>query len=123
MLFNFALNNNSALIYTQWFIDVLFITHDSRTSNKLCGRKTTKQNILALQKYSLLLSFCHPVELNSGSQDCKTSPCEVLLPETYAERFTFLPSSRSSVSFLSVRPRILNIKYVLIVVIILTIRL
>ena len=123
MLFNFALNNNSALIYTQWFIDVHFITHDSRTSNKLCGRKTTKQNILALQKCSLLLSFCHPVELNSGSQDCKTSPCEVLLPETYAERFTFLPSSRSSVSVLSVRPRILNIKYVLIVVIILTIRL
>ena len=60
MLFNFALLNNCALIYTQWFIDVLFITHDSRTSNKLCGRKTTKQNILALQKYSLLLSFCHP---------------------------------------------------------------
>ena len=47
--------------------------------------------------------FSHPMKLNSGSQDCKTSPCEVLLPETYAERFTFLPSSRSSVSVLSVR--------------------
>ena len=33
---------------SQWFIDFLFITRDSRKSNKLCERKTTKQNILAL---------------------------------------------------------------------------
>ena len=31
---------------TQWFIDILFITRDSRMSNKLCGRKTTKQKEL-----------------------------------------------------------------------------
>ena len=33
---------------TQWFIDILFITRDSRMSNKLCGRKTTKQNDFTL---------------------------------------------------------------------------
>ena len=33
---------------TQWFIDILFITRDSRMSNKLCGRKTTKQKELTL---------------------------------------------------------------------------
>ena len=32
----------------QWFIDILFITRDSRMSNKLCGRKTTKQNDFTL---------------------------------------------------------------------------
>ena len=43
---------------TQWFIDILFITRDSRMSNKLCGRKTTKQNDFTLWNHSLLLSFC-----------------------------------------------------------------
>ena len=43
---------------TQWFIDILFITHDSRMSNKLCGRKTTKQNDFTLWNHSWLLSFC-----------------------------------------------------------------
>ena len=33
---------------TQWFIDFLSITRDSRKSNKLCGRKTTKQKNLTL---------------------------------------------------------------------------
>ena len=42
---------------TQWFIDILFITRDSRTSNKLCGRKTTKQNDFTLWNHSWLLSF------------------------------------------------------------------
>ena len=37
--------------YTQWFIDFLFITRDSRKSNKLCGRKTTKQKRLALRVF------------------------------------------------------------------------
>ena len=43
---------------TQWFIDILFITRDSRMSNKLCGRKTTKQNDFTLWNHSWLLSFC-----------------------------------------------------------------
>ena len=29
-----------------------------------------------------LIAFSHILELNSGSQDCKTSHCEVLLPES-----------------------------------------
>ena len=37
-----------AYTYTQWFIDFLFITRDSRKPNKLCGRKTTKQKELTL---------------------------------------------------------------------------
>jgi len=37
-----------ASICSQWFIDFLFITRDSRKSNKLCGRKTTKQNDFTL---------------------------------------------------------------------------
>ena len=37
-----------AFTYTQWFIDFLLITRDSRKSNKLCGRKTTKQKELTL---------------------------------------------------------------------------
>ena len=32
----------------------------------------------------VLARASHPVELNSGSQDCKTSHCEVLLPEISA---------------------------------------
>ena len=40
----FAIASTSA----QWFIDILFITRDSRMSNKLCGRKTTKQKELTL---------------------------------------------------------------------------
>ena len=43
---------------SQWFIDFLFITRDSRKSNKLCGRKTTKQNGFTLWIRFLLLSFC-----------------------------------------------------------------
>ena len=38
----------SASICSEWFIDFLFITRDSRKSNKLCGRKTTKQNDFTL---------------------------------------------------------------------------
>ena len=36
---------------SQWFIDFLFITRDSRKSNKLCGRKTTKRKRLALRVF------------------------------------------------------------------------
>ena len=43
---------------SQWFIDFLFITRDSRKSNKLCGRKTTKQNGFTLWIRFCLLSFC-----------------------------------------------------------------
>ena len=43
---------------SQWFIDFLFITRDSRKSNKLCGRKTMKQNGFTLWIRFLLLSFC-----------------------------------------------------------------
>ena len=43
---------------SQWFIDFLFITRDSRKSNKLCGRKTTKQKELTLWALFCLLSFC-----------------------------------------------------------------
>jgi len=37
-----------AIALAQWFIDFLFIAYDSRKSNKLCGRKTTKHKNLAL---------------------------------------------------------------------------
>ena len=87
----------------QWFIDILFITHDSRMSNKLCGRKTTKQNDFTLWNHSWLLSFCLTscvVELGltgltSTSRSIRT---------TCSKSLALL---RSSVSVLSVRPRIL----------------
>ena len=34
-----------------------------------------------------LIAFSHILELNSGSQDCKTSHCEVLLPESPHDSF------------------------------------
>ena len=88
---------------TQWFIAILFTTCDSRMANKLCGRKTTKQNDFTLWIQSWLLSFCLTscvVELGltgltSTSRSSRT---------TCAKSLALL---RSSDSVLSVRPRIL----------------
>ena len=46
----------------QWFIDILFITRDSRMSNKLCGPKLMQKIALSLWALFCLLSFCLVVE-------------------------------------------------------------
>ena len=73
-------------------------------SNKLCGRKTTKQNDFTLWNHSWLLSFCLvSLELSSPSQKWRA------FPQTSAERFTFLPAFESNVPFLSAMSHILKL--------------
>ena len=90
---------------SQWFIDFLFITCDSRKCNKLCGRKTTKQNGFTLWIRFLLLSFCLVscvvelviAEIASTSQPIRTS------------FFTMLALVWSSGRFLTAKTHILKL--------------
>ena len=102
-------------ISAQWFIDILFITRDSRMSNKLCEKSFTVWmiwNSIKAEWLHTVKSFLASVFLpHILSIRTRKSRNDVHFPEYPHDCKQSLALFWSSGSVLSVRPRILSIKF------------